>query len=81
MKIFFLIFDNWPVALVCDGCAVNKSTGNSLAANYGLLSPTTHCSAHAASGSIKRIASSKTMRVEEVVTFASAFFLSFNIFN
>ena len=57
--------------LVGDSCAVNKSADDSLATNYELLSPTAHCPAHEASGSIKRLASSKTMSVEEVVTFAS----------
>ena len=42
-----LTFDNWPVALIGDLCAVNKSAGDSLAANYGFHSPTTRCSAHA----------------------------------
>ena len=71
LKNILLTFDNWPVALAGNGCAVNKSAGDSLAANYGLLSPATRCSAHAASGSIKRMASSKTICVEEVNTFAS----------
>ena len=60
------------MALVGDGCAVNKYAGDSLATSHGFLSPTTRCSAHAASGSLKRMASSKIiMCVEEVVTFAS----------
>ena len=59
------------MGLVGDGCAESKYAGDSLATNHGLLSPTTSCSAHAASGSIKRMASSKTMCVEEVVIFAS----------
>ena len=71
LKNILLTFDNWSVALVGDGSAVNKSVGDSLDANYGLLSPTARCSAHAASGPVKMIASFKTMCVEEVVTFAS----------
>ena len=66
-----MTFENWPVTLVGDGCAVNKSACDSLATNYGLLSPTTSCSAHAVSGSIKKMASSKTICVGEVVLFAS----------
>ena len=62
------------ILLVGDSCAVNKSADDSLATNYELLSPTAHCSAHEASGSIKRLASSKTMSVEEVVTFASGIY-------
>ena len=59
------------MALVGDGCAVNKYAGDSLAISHGFLSPTTRCSAYAASGPLKRMASSKIMCVEEVVTFAS----------
>ena len=66
-----LVFENWPVALVADGCSTNVTAGEFLVEHYGLMSPTTRCSAHAASGSIKRISSSKTMCVEEVVTFAT----------
>ena len=47
-----------------DGCAVNKSEGE-------LLSPRTGCFAYTASCLIKRMASSKTICVEKVVTFAS----------
>ena len=71
LKNILLTFENWPVALVGDGFGVNKSTDDSLATNYGLLSPTTGCSEHTAIGSIKRMASSKTMCAEEVVIFAS----------
>ena len=35
--------------------------------NMGLLSPSTRCSAHAAHGSARRLATSKTMSVQEVV--------------
>ena len=66
-----LLFENWPVALVGDGCSVNKKAGEILTSHIGLLSPTTRCSAHAASGTIRRITASKTMSVPEVVTFAS----------
>ena len=70
LKSIHLVFENWHVALVADGCSVNKTAGEVLVARYGLLSPSTRCSAHAASGSIKLISSSKTMCVDEVVTFA-----------
>ena len=42
------------MALVGDSCAVNKSAGDSLATSYGLLSPRTRYSGHAAIGSIKK---------------------------
>ena len=66
-----LFFENWPVALVGDGCSVNKKAGEILTSHIGLLLLTTRCSAHAASGTIRRITTSKTMSVPEVVTFAS----------
>ena len=65
-----LCFENWPVALVGDGCSVNKKAGEQLTTEIGLLSPTTRCSGHAATGSIKRMPSSETMSVPEVVIFA-----------
>ena len=66
-----LVFENWPVALVADGCRTNITAGEYLVTHYGMMAPTTRCSAHAASGSIKRMSSSKTMCVDEVVTFAT----------
>ena len=64
-----LVFENWPVAIVADCCKVNQKAGEMLTEECGLLSPTTRCSAHAGSGTLKRISSSKTMSVPEVVTF------------
>ena len=65
-----LLFDNWPVALVADGCGVNKKAGEVLAEQISILCPTTRCSSHAATGSIRRLTTSKTTSVDEVVTFA-----------
>ena len=65
-----LCFENWPLAVVGDGCSVNKKVGEKLTTEIGLISPTTRCSGHAATGSIKRMASSETISVPEVVTFA-----------
>ena len=65
-----LLFENWPVAFVGDGCGVNPLAGERMTRLYGFLTPTTRCSGHAASGSIKRLTSSKTMCVDEAVTFA-----------
>ena len=64
------MFSNWPVASVGDACSV-KNAGEILTSHIGLLSPTTRCSAHAASCAIRWITTSKTMSVPEVVTFAS----------
>ena len=49
---------------------LTKKAGEELTANIGLLAPTTRCSAHAATGTIKRLTASKTMCVEEMVVFA-----------
>ena len=65
-----LVFPNWPVALVGDGCAVNKAAVDKLTEKLGLLSPGARCSGHAADGSIKRLTSSKTMSVAKVVTYS-----------
>ena len=58
-----LRFDEWPVALVGDGCSVNSKAGETLLHWFGLIAPTTRCSGHAASGSIRRLTTSKTMQV------------------
>ena len=57
------LFQNWPLALVGDGCSINRKAGEVLSEQIGLLSPTTRCSAHSASGSIKWMSSSQTMSV------------------
>ena len=66
-----LLFENWPFALIGEGCSVNKNAGKVLTSDIGLLSPTTRCSAHAASGTMHQITTSKTMSIPEVVTFTS----------
>ena len=70
-KNLHLKFDNWPVALIGDGCSVNKLAGKKLGEQIGLVSPNTRCTSHAATGSIRRLSTSKTMCVDEVVTFAA----------
>lgn len=62
-KSISLCFDEWPVALVGDGCSVNPKAGRTMLEWYGLISPTTRCSGHSASGSIRRMTTSKTMQV------------------
>ena len=64
-------FEMWPTALVADGASVNPKAGKILAEKLGLLSPSTRCSVHAATGSLKRASTSKTMQVDELVTFAA----------
>ena len=59
-----LCFNEWPIALVGDGCSVNSKAGETFFVRFGLLAPTTRCSGHAASGSIRRMTSSKTMQVK-----------------
>ena len=61
---------NWLVATVADGCGVNHKAIEVLTNEIGWLTPA-RCSGHAASGSIKIIASSETFCPPEVVTFAA----------
>ena len=68
-EVIELRFDEWPVALVGDGCSVNPKATEFLTQVFGLLSPGTICSGHSAVGSIRRMTTSKTMQVEAVVTF------------
>ena len=65
-----LLFDNWPVSIAANGCATNTAAIELLVDKIGLLSPGTRCSAYAAHGSARRLASSKTMSVQEVVEYA-----------
>ena len=57
------LFDNWPVRTAADGCATNSTAVEVLVDKIGLLSPGTRCSAHAAHGSARRLATSKTISV------------------
>ena len=66
-----LLFDNWPVCIAADGCATNSAAVEVLVDKIGLLSPGTRCSAHAAHGSARCLATSKTMSVQEVVEYAT----------
>ena len=69
-KTLELRFDEWPVAVVGDGCSVNPKAVEYLSKVFGLISPGTICSGHSAVGSIRRMSTSKTMQVEAVVKFA-----------
>ena len=66
-----LLFVNWPVCITADGCLTNAAAVNLLVEKLGLLSPNAQCSGHAAHGSMKRLAGSKTMCVQEVVEYAA----------
>ena len=66
-----LLFNNWPVCIAADGCATNSAAVEMLVNKIGLLSPSTRCSAHAAHGSARCLATSKTMSVQEVVEYAT----------
>ena len=70
MKKIDLLFQNWPVCIAADGCSTNVASVEFLVDKIGLLSPNTRCSAHAAHGSARRLATSKTMSVQEVVEYA-----------
>ena len=66
-----LSFVNWPACITANGCTTNAAAVNLLVEKLGLLSPSARCSAHAAHGSMKRLAGSKTMCVQEVVEYAA----------
>ena len=66
-----VLFHNWPVCIAADGCAINSAAVEVLVNKIGLLSPGTRCSAHAAHGSERGLATSKTMPVQEVVEYAT----------
>ena len=57
--------------MVGDECSVNKKAREILTSHISLPSPTKRCSAHAASGTIRWITTSKSVSVPEVVTFDS----------
>ena len=66
-----LLFDNWPVCIAADGCTSNSAAVEVLVDKIGLLPPGTRCSAHATHGSSRRLATSKTTSVQEVVKYAT----------
>ena len=62
------VHDRFPVGNIGDGVAVNNKAARVLRELYGFMSPDFRCAAHTASGSIKRLTTSKTMNVGEVTT-------------
>ena len=68
MSITIQVHDRFPIGNIGDGVAVNIKGARGLRQLYGFMSPDFRCSAHGASGSIKRMTTSKTMNVPEVTT-------------
>ena len=64
-----LVFNEWPVVLMADGCYTNNSASTALTNMFGFMSPSARCSSHAADGSVKRMSKSQTYSVEEVKVF------------
>ena len=64
---------DWPVVNNADGCSTNISADDKLIKLFGLLTATIRCVVHAADGSSKRLANSKTMNVQEVTDFVQNF--------
>ena len=62
------VSNRFPTANIGDGVSVNIKATQVLRDLFGFMSPDFRCSAHAASGSIKCLATSKTMNVPEVTT-------------
>ena len=62
-----------PVILSADGCSTNTKAGKDMVQMYGLVCPSVRCSVHAADGSLKRMANSKTHSVPVVVDFLVSF--------
>ena len=63
---------NTPLGNCGDGFSVNTKSSRLLLVLYGMPTGSNRCSAHAADGSLKRIARSKTMSVDQVVSLYEA---------
>ena len=64
-KILALEMPDWPVAINADGCSTNISARDKLSKLFGLLTATIRCVAHAADVTLKQLANSKKMNVQE----------------
>ena len=62
-----------PVGNCADGAAVNNKAARLLSQLYGMDTLDFRCSAHTADGSLKRLARSETMSVEQVKTLYGCF--------
>ena len=58
---------NLPVGNCGDGVAVNTKAARITCNLYGILSPAFRCASHSSDGTLKRMARSKTMCVDEMV--------------
>ena len=67
-EIHIQLHKNMPVSNTGDGVSVNVKAARVLRELYGLKSPDFRCAAHIASGTVKRITTSKTMSVPELTT-------------
>ena len=61
------VSEKFPVSNVGDGVAVNVKASRILRDLFGFMSPDFRCTAHCASGTVRRLATSKTMSVSEVI--------------
>ena len=66
MEINIEVSDRFPIGNTGDGVATNSKAARVLRDLYGIHTPEYRCSAHAASRSIKRLTTSKTMNVPDV---------------
>ena len=67
-QINIAVDDRFPIGNTGDGVYTNSKAARVLRDLYGIHTPEYRCSAHAASGSIKRLTTSKTMNVPDVTT-------------
>ena len=66
-----LSFPNWSICITVDGCATIAAAVDILFDEIGILSFNVHCSAHAAHGSMKQMAGSKTVFIRGCGTYCS----------
>ena len=66
MEINIQVNERYPIGNTGDGVSTNSKAACVLWDLHGLHTPEYRCSAHVASGTIKRLATSKTMNVPEV---------------
>ena len=60
------ISDNMPISNCGDGVGVNVKAACLLDVLYGINTPSSRCAAHASDGTLKRLARSETMSVEQL---------------
>ena len=61
--------EDWPVAILADGCPTNTAASNLLTEYFGLLSRSIRCVVHAADGPVKRMTNSKTINFPDLSEF------------